>query len=83
MSQIVIDIPEQSLLALNRTPEELSEVLRMAAAVKLYELGQLSSGAAAELAGVPKPVFLWRLADYGVDNFTYDAKSLKRDTRLA
>jgi predicted HTH domain antitoxin len=83
MSQIIIDIPEQSLLALNRTPEQFSEVLRMAAAVKLYELGQLSSGAAAELAGIPKPVFLSRLADYGVDNFIYDPESLKRETRLA
>ena len=55
----------------------------MAAAVKFYELGQLSAGAAAELAGVPKPVFLSRLADYGVDNFNYDPESLKRETRLA
>ena len=83
MSQITIDIPEQSLLALNQTPEQFSEALRMAAAVKFYELGQLSSGAAAELAGVPKPVFLLRLADYGVDNFNYDAESLKQETRLA
>ena len=83
MSQITIDIPEQSLLALNRTPDEIPEVLRMAAAVKFYELGQLSSGAAAELAGVPKPVFLSRLADYSVASFSYDAESLKRETRLA
>jgi predicted HTH domain antitoxin len=55
----------------------------MAAAAKLYELGELSSGAAAELAGIPKPIFLSRLADYGVDNFTYDAASLKREIRFA
>ena len=30
-----------------------------------YELGRLSAGAASELAGVPKPVFLSKLADYG------------------
>ncbi len=42
----------------------------MAAAVKLFELGQLSSGAAANLAGVPRVVFLAKLADYGVDTFT-------------
>ena len=83
MSQIVIDIPDQSLVALNQTPEQFSEMLRMAAAVKLYELGRLSSGAAAELAGLPKPVFLSRLADFGVDNFIFDPESVKRETRLA
>jgi hypothetical protein len=45
----------------------------MAAAVKLFELGQLSSGAAAGLAGIPRVVFLSRLADYGVDTFRQKA----------
>jgi predicted HTH domain antitoxin len=55
----------------------------MAAAMKLFELGQLSSGAAAGLAGVPRVVFLSRLADYGVDSFTQSAEDLARETRLA
>jgi predicted HTH domain antitoxin len=49
-------IPDEILLALKLDPE----------AVNLYELGQLSSGAAAHLAGLPKPVFMTKLADYGV-----------------
>ena len=32
-------------------------------------VGQLSSGAASQLAGVPKAYFLSHLADYGVDTF--------------
>jgi predicted HTH domain antitoxin len=55
----------------------------MAAAVKLYELGRLSSGAAARLAGVPRVVFLARLADYGVDTFQLTEAQLLRETRLA
>lgn len=51
----------------------------MAAAVKLYEMGRLSSGAAAELAGIPKPVFLVRLRLYGVPNFDYTKEELKED----
>ena len=57
-------------------------MLRMASAVKLYEMGRLSSGAAARLADVPRVVFLSKLADYGVDTFQQDEEELQRRTRL-
>ena len=52
------------------------------AAVKLFELGQLSSGAAAQLAGIPRMAFLARLADYGVDTFDLTETQLLQETRL-
>jgi predicted HTH domain antitoxin len=83
VSRIAFDVPDESLLALKLSPEALSDELRMAAAMKFYELGQLSSGAAAHLAGVPRVVFLSKLADYGVDTFRLTEKELRRETRLA
>ena len=55
----------------------------LAAAVKMYEMGRLSSGAAAELAGVPRTVFLSKLADYGVATFRLSKAEVRADAERA
>ncbi len=83
MSQIVLEIPDETLMALKTTSEEIGPALRLAAAIKLYEIGKLSSGAAARLAGIPRVVFLTRLSDYNVDTFDLTEEELRKETRLA
>ncbi|MDP3046002.1 MAG: UPF0175 family protein [Chloroflexota bacterium] len=82
MSHVALDIPNETLLALKVTADQASQTVLMAAAVKFFEMGRLSSGAAARLAGVPRVVFLSRLADYGVDTFRLTETELQRETRL-
>ncbi len=70
--QIVVDVPEKVLLAEKMDEADFARELRTLAAVKLYELGRLSSGRAAELAGMSRVEFLLSLGRYKV--FPFDAE---------
>lgn len=83
MYQLTINIPEETALALKLTPEQLSKEMQLIAAIKLYELGSLSSGAAANLAGIPKVLFLTKLADYNVDTFQLTEAELTEELKRA
>jgi predicted HTH domain antitoxin len=83
MHQVTVPIPEEALVALKLSPAEAADAVRFAAAVKLYELGRLSSGAAAALAGVPRTVFLSKLDDYGVATFRLTEEELREDMARA
>ncbi len=79
MHTITLTIPDEALQALHTTPDGLSQEMLMVVAVKLYDLGRLSSGAAADLAGIPRTVFLRKLGDYDVDTFRLTKAELAED----
>ncbi|MDY7031848.1 MAG: UPF0175 family protein [Thermodesulfobacteriota bacterium] len=77
--QIIINVPEKVLLAEKADEKSFARELRMLAAIKLYELGRLSSGRAAELAGVPRVEFLMELGRYNVFPFESELRDLERE----
>lgn len=79
MHTVTLTIPDEALQALQTTPDGVSQELLLVVAVKLYELGRLSSGAAANLARIPHTVFLTKLGDYDVDTFALTEAELSED----
>ena len=77
--QIIINVPEKVLLVEKADEKSFARELRMLAAIKLYELGRLSSGRAAELAGVPRVEFLMELGRYNVFPFEAELRDLERE----
>lgn len=82
---ITISIPcsDEILISLKEDASAFAKDMRMSAAVKFYEMGRLSSGRAAELAGVPRVVFLHLLGEYGVSVLDQSREELEEDLKNA
>ncbi len=74
---VSIDVPEKVLLAEKTDATAFVREMRVLAAVKLYELGRLSSGRAAELAGMARADFLLSLGRYKVCPFEAELTDLE------
>ncbi|MDY6781430.1 MAG: UPF0175 family protein [Cyanobacteriota bacterium] len=79
MSTVQLEIPEEVLLSLKETPEGMVKQLQLLTAIKLFELGKLSSGRAAQLAGIPRVQFLLVLSQYQVSPFSLTTEELEQD----
>ena len=81
--EIVLQLPQSLPDAMQRSPEEFTRDARMAMAVKFYEMKRLSSGMAAQLAGVPRIEFLLELHRYGVPVIDLTADEITSDAANA
>lgn len=78
---VVVEIPERVLLAEKTDEASFGKELQLLAAVKLYELGRLSSGRAAELAGMGRVEFLLELKRYRAFPLEAELSELEDDAR--
>jgi predicted HTH domain antitoxin len=79
MSVQTIEYPAEVLWALQQDPDEFESEARLLLAVKLYEMGRLSTGLAARLAGVPRITFMFLLGQYGLSPFGETADEIAED----
>jgi predicted HTH domain antitoxin len=70
--QLRIDLP----------PNLSSDEARLLLAIKLYEVGKLTLGQAAKLAGFSKRAFLEMLGQYHVPVFNYSPEELEQEISL-
>jgi len=75
--QIIINVPTKVLLAEKATEADFAREMRVLTAIKLYELGRLSSGRAADLAGMSRVEFLFILEKYRVFPFESELDDLE------
>lgn len=81
MSDRALTIPysDDLLLSLKESPERFEAEAKLLLSVKLYELGRLSTGRAAELAGMERVEFLFALRRFGLSPVGVDADELEQD----
>jgi len=83
MTEIKFEIPDSVPGALELDGDGLSSELILLTAIKLYELRKLSSGAAADLAGITRTQFLAKLGDYSVATFRLTTSDIEEEAEHA
>jgi predicted HTH domain antitoxin len=79
MNTLTIQYPAEVLWALQQEPDEFAAEARLLLAIKLYEIGKLSTGLAAQVAGVPRVTFFFLLGQYGLSPFGETPDELEED----
>jgi predicted HTH domain antitoxin len=77
------EMPEGAFSALRKAPDEFALELRLAAAVKWYELGIISQEKASQIAGLSRTDFIFSLSRFNVSPFQYTANDLEEELRNA
>lgn len=77
--RVIIDLPDSLLKEISFGVTELQKEVKYLLAVKLVEMGRISTGRAAKWLGVSKPLFLQEMGRYGLSALPVDASELRED----
>jgi len=78
----VVKTPPGFAESVHLIDSELQHQVLLMAALKMFELGKVSSGKAAELAGMSRGEFLEKCGQYKVSLYNYGADELERELKL-
>ncbi|MGH2536534.1 MAG: UPF0175 family protein [Candidatus Promineifilaceae bacterium] len=79
ISVLTIPYPDDLLLSLKESRDDFEAEARLLLAVKLYELGRISTGMAARLAGMGRVAFILTLERFGLSPLGVEAEELGQD----
>ena len=81
MKENVLTIPytDELLFAVNETSEEFERTARFLLALKLYELGKISSGQASKIADMRRSDFILSLGQYKVSPFQAEINEITEE----
>lgn len=76
---LTIPYPEDLLIALKESPEEFEAEARLLLAVKLYELERVTTGMAAQIAGISRVEFIFALRRFGLSPLSEELEEVAQD----
>jgi len=79
MKTVTIPYPEGLPQTLKLSDSEFTKEVRFLAAAKLYELGKISSGKAAKMAGLDRVSFLKKLGHYKMPAINIQAEEIEKE----
>lgn len=77
--QVTLQLPDTVFSALRKTPDEFVSEMRIAAAVKWYEMRAVSQAKGAEIAGLTRHDFLLALSRFQVSPFQTTPEELQEE----
>ncbi|KXB09289.1 hypothetical protein AKJ60_00535 [candidate division MSBL1 archaeon SCGC-AAA385M11] len=81
MTTITMDLPETALSTFNASPDDFARQMRIAAAVKWYELGKVTQSKGAEIAGLSRAEFIDALSEAKVSVLQITPEQLREELR--